>query len=181
MKKIKNSSTLQIVEEFKKYELQYRNNERLICHILNLDQLTKPRLLKIAKEMKNEKLTILSRDEQRIFYALKIWLCRNILLVSNYLLQKRFEDSFLDFLPENNHEYMAENALHFDEIVSLPKEVKMEKQRIDPQNEEFDLQREENQNKITEINFPSENLDFFSFEFIQELKFSKIFTLLQDE
>jgi hypothetical protein len=168
MEKTKNLKTLQIEEEFKKYE--YHLSQRFICHILNIEKLTKAILLQIAKEMKEKRLISLSRVEQSYSAALKLWLCRNINLVYDYLSNRRFENFPLDFPIENTQEYTTECYLNFDEIVSQPKEINLEKKICDPQDEEFNLQRNENQKKIIEINFQSENLDFFSFEFIQEFK-----------
>jgi hypothetical protein len=181
MGKIKNLTAQQIEKEFKKCEFQYRINEKLICHILNIKKLTKARLLKIAKEMRAKKITSLSRDEQKYSPALNLWLCRNIHLVYDYLLNAKFEIFLFNFPLENGQKYITKNYSYFDEIVPRSKEVNLENKIIDRQNDEFHLQRKENQNKINEVNFQLENLDSFSFEFIQEFKIENIFNLPQNK
>jgi hypothetical protein len=125
--------------------------------------------------MKKEKLVSLSRDEQRYSAALKLWLCRNIALISDYLQHGRFENLFFQLTLEGSQEYFTESYLYFGEIVSNPKEVNGENKTIDSQNEDFPLQRNGNQKKIIEFNVQSENLDFISSEIIQEFKFENIF------
>jgi hypothetical protein len=173
MKKTKNPATLQIESEFRKHEYRYLLYQRMIYHILNIDRLTKEILLKIAKEMKEEKITALSRDEQRYSAALKLWLCRNINLVYDFFLHERFENFHLDFPLENNQEYIRESYLLFDETLPQQKEMNLKTKAHDIQKEEFHTS--EIQEKIIKNDFQSENIDFLLFELVQKIKFENIF------
>jgi hypothetical protein len=102
MKKIKNTIALQIVDEFKKYESQYRSSKRLVCNIFNISPLTKLRFLKIAKETKNEKTTLLSRDEQRKFLPLNFGFAEIFILFIIIYLIRSLKIHFLIFFLKIN-------------------------------------------------------------------------------